>query len=163
MTPPQFSKFNNFLWVCWFLGNNLLNFVSPDLKLHNRYCHTFAFFCQIVVHGIGTYKHFLTIIVFKGSLQCQYSHWLVSRRTKDFQIFGFWNNGNLKKKTSLTMNYFWCWMCLKKYLCFGQQVLFLWIPTKPGRQKDRTILNPGCTLEWPRLWLITDLSLVVNK
>ena len=97
-----------------FFNKKLSNFGSSDLKLHNRYCHTFAFFCQIVVHGIGTYKHFLTIIVFKGSLQCQYSHWLVSRRTKDFQIFCFGNNGNLK------MNYFWYWMCLKKYLCFGQ-------------------------------------------
>jgi hypothetical protein len=26
----QFSKFNNFLWVCWFLGKNIFNFVYPD-------------------------------------------------------------------------------------------------------------------------------------
>ena len=32
----QFSKFNNFLWVCWFLCKNLSNFVSLVLKLHNR-------------------------------------------------------------------------------------------------------------------------------
>ena len=25
----QFSKFDNFLWVCWFLGKNLSNFVPP--------------------------------------------------------------------------------------------------------------------------------------
>ena len=25
----QFSKFNNFLWACWFLGKNLSNFVPP--------------------------------------------------------------------------------------------------------------------------------------
>ena len=25
----QFSKFNHFLWVCWFLGKNLSNFVTP--------------------------------------------------------------------------------------------------------------------------------------
>ena len=30
---------NNFLWVCWFLGKNLSNFVSPVWKLHNPYCH----------------------------------------------------------------------------------------------------------------------------
>ena len=35
----QFSKFNNFLWVCWFLGKNLSNFVPLVWKLHNRYCH----------------------------------------------------------------------------------------------------------------------------
>ena len=29
----QFSKFNNFLWVCWF----------PIWKLHNPYCHTMDF------------------------------------------------------------------------------------------------------------------------
>ena len=32
----QVSKFNNFLWVCWFLGKNNSNFVYPD----NPYCHT---------------------------------------------------------------------------------------------------------------------------
>ena len=37
----QFSKFKNFLWVCWFLGKNLSNFVPPAWKLHNLYCHTF--------------------------------------------------------------------------------------------------------------------------
>ena len=36
----QFSKFNNFLWVCWFLVKNLSNFVPPAWKLHNPYCHT---------------------------------------------------------------------------------------------------------------------------
>jgi hypothetical protein len=35
----QNSKFNNFLWVCWFLCKNLSNFVPPNWKLHNPYCH----------------------------------------------------------------------------------------------------------------------------
>jgi hypothetical protein len=35
----QFSKFNNFLWICWFLCKNLSNFVYPVWKLHNPYCH----------------------------------------------------------------------------------------------------------------------------
>ena len=35
----QLSKFNNFLWVCWFLGKSLSNFVSPAWKLDNPYCH----------------------------------------------------------------------------------------------------------------------------
>ena len=35
----QFSKFNNFFWVCWFLCKNLSNFVYPVWKLHNPYCH----------------------------------------------------------------------------------------------------------------------------
>ena len=35
----QFSKFKNFLWLCWFLGKNLSNFVYPFWKLDNPYCH----------------------------------------------------------------------------------------------------------------------------
>ena len=35
----QILKFNNFLWVCWFLGKNLSNFVPLIWKLHNPYCH----------------------------------------------------------------------------------------------------------------------------
>ena len=37
----QFSKFNNFLWVCWFLGKNLSNFVPLLWKLLNPYCHRY--------------------------------------------------------------------------------------------------------------------------
>ena len=39
----QFSKFNNFPWVCWLLGKNLSNFVPPAWKLHNPYCHSAQF------------------------------------------------------------------------------------------------------------------------
>ena len=35
----QFSKFNDFLRVCWFLGKNLSNFLPLVWKLHNPYCH----------------------------------------------------------------------------------------------------------------------------
>ena len=35
----QFSKFENFLWVCWFSCKNLSNFVSLPWKFHNPYCH----------------------------------------------------------------------------------------------------------------------------
>ena len=35
----QFSKFDNFLWVCLFLGKNLSNFVPPVWKLLIPYCH----------------------------------------------------------------------------------------------------------------------------
>ena len=36
----QFSKFNNFLWACWFLCKNLSNFVPLSWKLHNPCCHS---------------------------------------------------------------------------------------------------------------------------
>ena len=35
----QNSKFNNFLWVCWFLCNTLSNFVPPAWKIYNPYYH----------------------------------------------------------------------------------------------------------------------------
>jgi hypothetical protein len=39
----QSSKFNNFLWVCWFLCKNLSNFVYPVWNLHYPYCHNVHF------------------------------------------------------------------------------------------------------------------------
>ena len=39
-SSPLNAKFNNFLWVCWFLCKNLSYFVPPAWKLHNPYCHT---------------------------------------------------------------------------------------------------------------------------
>ena len=33
------SKFNHFLWGCWFLCKNLSNFVPPAWKRHKPYCH----------------------------------------------------------------------------------------------------------------------------
>ena len=62
----QFSKFMNFLWVCWFVGKNLSNFVS-SWKLNNPYYHNIRYpvhigaeffwkffwnlFCNFVVMG----------------------------------------------------------------------------------------------------------------
>ena len=43
----QNSKFNNFLWVCWFLWKSLSNILPPAWKLHNPYCHTRAATCKI--------------------------------------------------------------------------------------------------------------------
>ena len=37
----QFSKFNNFLWVCWFLGKNISNFVPSAWKLDKPYYHNY--------------------------------------------------------------------------------------------------------------------------
>ena len=43
----QFSNFNNFLWVCWFLGENLSNFVPPTWKFDNPYCHKWTYIHEI--------------------------------------------------------------------------------------------------------------------
>ena len=42
------SKFNNLLWVCWFLGNFFSNFVSPLWNRHNPYCHNLDNYSQII-------------------------------------------------------------------------------------------------------------------
>ena len=58
----QFSKFKNFLWVCWFLGKNLSNFLPPVWKLHNPYCHnlrTKALSCCLFLHWSGKTLHSL--------------------------------------------------------------------------------------------------------
>ena len=47
----QFPKFNNFLWVCWFLGKNLSNFETPVWKLHNPYCRNFHAYSSIQIGG----------------------------------------------------------------------------------------------------------------
>ena len=65
------SKFNNFLWVCWFYGKNLYDFVSPDLKLHNRYCRNnghkiwqnFPVFCWTYLWLISDPPHMPSLFV----------------------------------------------------------------------------------------------------
>ena len=55
----QFSKFNNFLWVCWFLGKIFPVLYSP---LGNPYCHnagvkkTIFYYWKIPLHGISSFK-----------------------------------------------------------------------------------------------------------
>ena len=44
----QFSKFNNFLWVCWILGKNISNFVPPAWKLDNPYYHSYYQLCMFL-------------------------------------------------------------------------------------------------------------------
>ena len=43
MTAYHYTNSQNsiisFGYACWFLSKNLSNSVSPNLKLHNRYCH----------------------------------------------------------------------------------------------------------------------------
>ena len=57
----QFSKFNNFLLVCWFLGKNLSNFVPPVWKLHDPYCHNQERRTNSVSSAIA---HFLLAILY---------------------------------------------------------------------------------------------------
>ena len=54
----QFSKFDNFLWVCWFFSKNLSNFVSSVWNLHNPYCHN-VLACNVVkiIWKIGQFEN----------------------------------------------------------------------------------------------------------
>ena len=51
----QNSKFNNFLWVCWFLCKNISNFAPPAWKLHNQYCHSAHSMaqCDIIIFEVA--------------------------------------------------------------------------------------------------------------
>ena len=43
LTPSHYTNSQNSIIsfdYSWFLGKNLSNFIYPDLKLHNLYCHT---------------------------------------------------------------------------------------------------------------------------
>ena len=82
----QKSNLNNFFWVCWFLGKNLSNFVSPVWKLHNPYCHNVDPNCQT------TYPPLLVTMVFKTLLiyhiyvliQFPYVVWRISCENQEF-------------------------------------------------------------------------------
>ena len=58
----QSSKFNNLLWVCWFSGKHISNFVSPDLKLHT----SIAITC----------KYFLPTFVCSSQIHPYLCHWI---------------------------------------------------------------------------------------
>ena len=65
----QFSKFNNFLWVCWFLGKNLSNFVPPVWKLHNPYCHNVYILIILVSVICMWFANELSVIIILNQLQ----------------------------------------------------------------------------------------------
>ena len=49
-----FQKYPNFLRICSLFGKNLPNFASPDLKLHNQYCHDSGLgHLRALAHGCG--------------------------------------------------------------------------------------------------------------
>ena len=53
----QFSKLNNSLWVCWFFGKNISNFVPPAWKLNNPYYHN----CHSIHEEDGSHSIFLLL------------------------------------------------------------------------------------------------------
>ena len=57
-------KFNNFLWVCWFLGKNLSNFVPPAWKLDNPYNH------NVLDKPINMFSPY--IILFRSRTYCKW-------------------------------------------------------------------------------------------
>ena len=79
----QFPKFDNFLWVCWFLGKNLSNFVPPVWKLHNPYCHK--------VHSS-----------FHISLFCKCTFLLGNKETKVFTLTKLSKLGSKKELSTLS-------------------------------------------------------------
>ena len=63
----HFKRSQRILWNTWLLGRSILDFVFPDLKLHNRYCHT----CHASHHdNFCWYESILT--------NCRISDWILS-------------------------------------------------------------------------------------
>ena len=54
----RFAIFNNLLWLCWFLGKNLTNFVSPSWKLDSPYYHTTQSGENFNLHNGANMLHF---------------------------------------------------------------------------------------------------------
>ena len=109
----QFSKFNNFLWVCWFLGKNLSNFVPPVWKLHNPYCHrvhlkaylfmTDFWWCHdCTVLGVFLLRQYLNLISKNISCSVPSSNKRTDQSQFLFKVCLFFYNYN---KYFLFMNY----------------------------------------------------------
>ena len=75
----QFSKFNNFFWVCWFLGKNLSNFVPPFQNSTTRIA-----IMQII---ITSKKIFMTFLIINFWLKCHYSLAFTTKYLWQLSIF----------------------------------------------------------------------------
>ena len=80
----QFSKFDNFLWVCWFLGKNLSNF---DLLFENSTTRIAIMYTRKYIKNKGkvycnctirwhTERVFLLVFIFTFmKKECSFSFW----------------------------------------------------------------------------------------
>ena len=105
----QFSKFNNFLWVRWFLGKNLSNFVSPVWKLDNPYYHYRIYIHRYIESSFDTNIRLtffaqseglqISLILYKKKNRFQVV--LVSRKTF---YFANWRNAALSKSAKIVLS-----------------------------------------------------------
>ena len=95
----QFSKFNSFHWVCWFLGKNLSNFVSPAWKIDNPYYHTVK-----IIRWVRKYQspHSLEKYISKEQFYFDFSsHFMFCEYFIDFS----WKPLHIKNKNICTSKY----------------------------------------------------------
>ena len=93
----QNSRFNNFLWVCWFLCKNISNFVSPVWKLHNPYCHTVLIYIYCAFFNLPDWSHstnisknrMLQVAKFSTRL-CKFVIYFVTQRCPIFNDTCMW-------------------------------------------------------------------------
>ena len=112
----QFSKSNNSLLICWFLGKNVSNFVSPAWKLDNPYYHSNHIRTgELGIHQRGLTWFLVAITYFSkvGKLDNPYCHILRStcfctflRRIKDTKK-SFQNNWPLYIYICIKAKLFW--------------------------------------------------------
>ena len=83
----QFSKFNHFLWVCWFIGKNLSNFLPPIWKLHNPNCHNVLLWTWPLCSAKSLFNSPTCFLKSPFSIQGILKWCQESRRGPDFDTF----------------------------------------------------------------------------
>ena len=152
-TLTQFSIFNNFLWVCWFLGKNLSTFVSPNLKLHNLYCHKAYWFNTRTITTISMVARIQNKAARRTaaartvhfSCSASVSHWVVSFRW--WKLFRciittyeeyIYNTIKIREQIQHIVNYIYiCWY-IQDQNVFGNRNQR---DTNPGTQKTYSFKN----------------------
>ena len=79
-----------FIWTCSFLAKNLSNFVSPSLKLHNRYCHTTRNNNFMIANFYAEHLTFFGLLTFEENL-C-FSYWFNDKNFENRNNLSRWLN-----------------------------------------------------------------------
>ena len=102
----QFSKLNNVLGVCWFLGKNLSNFIYPIWKLHNPYCH--SSYANIGISYLGNFTYMKVILTKKLTFSLLFTI-QSSSLLKFLELWKQCNILNIRNSEGT------CWIRKKKY------------------------------------------------
>ena len=131
----QFSKLNNFFWVCWFLGKNVSNFVYPTWKLDNPYYHNIhkARSCSKDISSCQNVTKTIRIRIF-GFFFMKIQSFVINKNLWIFPFSKeiFWQIWDRIVKNTCCENA-WekkKWKCQKHHLIWNRILHSLWCTTK---------------------------------